>query len=131
MEINLLTIGPNGSKAGGSAVVAEYDIRKRLSRTLKVLGIAWLLAFLSVFIPGLHFVLVPGFFLGGIFAAIIKYFRKREILSGAAQCPKCTNENILQKSQLNWPIAIKCSSCGENFYVQDAAVPQLIEISQA
>ena len=50
-----------------------YSPRERLLRALKILGIFWGLALLSVPILVAHFVLVPGFFLLGPVMAYRRY----------------------------------------------------------
>lgn len=62
---------------------------RRMQRALKFLGGFWGAALVSVPIPGLHFVLVPGFFLAGIGAFFIKLRETRRLALQGAVCPAC------------------------------------------
>lgn len=57
----------------GHLRVTVYDRRDRLVRAAKLWGLCWLLAAITVFIPILHFVLVPGFLLAGPIWAYVRY----------------------------------------------------------
>ncbi|MEO5970783.1 MAG: hypothetical protein ABIQ95_12725, partial [Bdellovibrionia bacterium] len=51
--------------------VQSWNKKERLIRAFKFGGLCWVAAGLSVFIPLLHFILVPGFFIAG---PILAYF---------------------------------------------------------
>jgi hypothetical protein len=62
---------------------------RRLVRALKAGGVFLAVAAGCVFLPGLHFVLVPGFLLVGVIAGF-RQLRDQEIVSGVrGPCPRC------------------------------------------
>jgi hypothetical protein len=58
-------------------------------RALKMLGLMWVLAVVTIFIPIAHFVLVPGFLLAGPVTAVMR-FRVAEMTETVqGECPTC------------------------------------------
>jgi hypothetical protein len=96
----------------GSTTVITYDRPARWQRALKALGKWWGIALLSVFIPVAHFVLVPSFFLFGLFQ-----FSQRlgavEVPSDAhGKCPDCGAEQPLElATQWRVPQLVTCRQC--------------------
>ena len=61
----------------------------RLARAARVAGIFWAVAAGCVFLPGLHFVLVPTFLVVGT-AAGLRHLRDIEVVSRVhGACPRC------------------------------------------
>ncbi|EKD42398.1 MAG: hypothetical protein ACD_73C00177G0001 [uncultured bacterium] len=80
-------------------------------RAIKFLGICWGLAIFSVFIPLAHFILVPGFFLGGIAGCAFYYQQQNQNLGGTGTCPDCKQFFKIEKSALTWPLEDVCAHC--------------------
>ena len=69
--------------------VVQPSADQRLARAFKAGGIFWAVAAGFVFLPGLHFVLVPGFLVAGVVAGF-KHLRDEEIVSSVrGPCPRC------------------------------------------
>jgi len=69
--------------------VVRHDPGARLRRGLLALAACWGLAALTVLVPIAHFVLVPGFFLLGIWLLVKRLGEDATIVSVAGDCPKC------------------------------------------
>lgn len=95
----------------GSAQVATYDGRARLSRAIKTGGACWLSAIAFLFIPVLHFVLVPTALILGPILFFKNLKIKDEIVSGHGECPKCKTFVTVSRQPMDWPIQQNCTSC--------------------
>jgi len=96
----------------GRVWVREFDAKQKLGNAFKKLLLFWLAAGFCVFIPGLHFLLVPLFFILGIVA-----FRKTikidgRVLRGQTECPYCKAAVKISPSLLAWPLREICQGCG-------------------
>jgi hypothetical protein len=96
----------------GSLTVVSYDKKERLARAIKFGGLTWLAAIGFIFIPVLHFVLVPtGIVLGPI--VFWRFLNQQDvIINGAGTCPKCSTLLSISEQKLDWPLQIMCSNCG-------------------
>jgi len=129
LDISLKTIGPNGSSGTGSGNITQWSKFERSLRALKLFGLCLSLAFISVFVPGLHFILVPGFLLGGVIGSIVLFFKKEILSSGKVSCPVCKELQPIQNAKIDWPVAAICPVCSTTFYFQDASISDLISIT--
>lgn len=102
---------PGKPETNGEVRRQSWDQPARTRRALKVLGICWLLAVVTVVIPLAHFVLVPGFFLAGPIAAWFVYSQQSVILDGSAICPNCGQSLPIAKSSDQWPLTDLCTKC--------------------
>jgi hypothetical protein len=72
-----------------SVTVVRPSPGRRAVRALKAGGVFWAVAAGCVFLPGLHFVLVPGFLLVGVVVGF-RHLRDQEIVSRVhGPCPRC------------------------------------------
>jgi len=99
--------------AGGQATLycRTLDRNGRLLRSLKVLGICWGLAVLSVPILVFHFVLVPGFLIAGVFFFFVCLKEERIVLGAIVPCPDCGESTKLKSRALEWPVQLDCGGC--------------------
>jgi hypothetical protein len=95
----------------GTAEIRTYSPRDVLQKVLKTLALYWGIAIFCVFLPVVHFVLVPLFFFLGIFMAMRARKFKGEILSGEILCPNCSQKVTLSKASILWPNSEICQSC--------------------
>jgi hypothetical protein len=96
----------------GSATVITYDRPARWRRALKALGKWWGIALLSVFIPVAHFVLVPSFFLFGLFQFSQRLGAVEVPADAHGKCPDCGAEQPLElASQWQVPQLVTCREC--------------------
>lgn len=98
METNTLVIGiesENFPVQTGTLYSQLFSDRERLLRALKMLGVLWALALVTVFIPVAHFVLVPTFLLAGPIVAFRRYGMKFALEKVGAVCPACGQEIVI------------------------------------
>lgn len=80
------------SEKGSNAAILyldRFDSAERIKRALTMLGLLWLLAAISVFIPIAHWGLVPGFFIAGPIAAFSRYKMTEALEKVNGPCPSC------------------------------------------
>ena len=95
----------------GSVDLKLYSSGERSLNALKILGILWAIAGFSVFVPILHFVLVPLFALLGLVGAVSAFMTKARIKNGEFLCPSCKVKNVLSPQDESFPKNIRCTSC--------------------
>ncbi|MCC6302108.1 MAG: hypothetical protein IT489_04830 [Gammaproteobacteria bacterium] len=78
-----------GAARPGILRVCLYSRKERWARALKMLGLMWLLAVVTVFIPIAHFVLVPGFLIAGPVTAVMRFQVSESVESASGECPTC------------------------------------------
>lgn len=88
---------------------------QRVARALKAGGVFWAVAAGCVFLPGLHFVLVPSFLLIGV-AAGFRHLRDQEIASRVrGACPRCgLEQEFAAGSRLTPAWSLACPACHNN-----------------
>lgn len=95
METNTSAIGiesDNFPSYTGTLYSQVFSDRDRLLRALKMLGILWVLALVTLFIPIAHFVLVPTFLIAGPVVAFKRYAMKSALEKAGGKCPACGQE---------------------------------------
>jgi hypothetical protein len=96
----------------GSATVITYDRPARWHRALKALGKWWGIALLSVFIPVAHFVLVPSFFLFGLYQFSQRLGAVEVPADAHGKCPDCGAEQPLElATEWRVPQLVTCRQC--------------------
>ncbi len=91
--------------------IRSWDKRERTVRALKTWGILWAVMVPAIFIPVLHFLLVPLLFFGGPLAAIYLYRQENQIQKGELPCPACNNPIQISSGPVSWPLHTRCGSC--------------------
>ena len=88
---------------------------QRLARALKAGCIFWAVAAGCVFLPGLHFILVPSFFVIGVIAGF-KHLQDEEIVSSVrGPCPRCGLEHTFAGGNRLTPSwSLDCPACHTN-----------------
>ncbi len=88
---------------------------QRLARAVKGAGVFWVVAAGCVFLPGLHFVLVPTFLVVGI-AAGFRNLRDVEIVSRVhGACPRCgLEQDFAAGNRLTPTWTLDCPACHNN-----------------
>lgn len=103
---------------GRDVSVAVVTLR-RLSRRDRALAVArtwavcWLAAVAAVFLPVVHFVLVPALAIGGPLYAMTKRHEHVTMLGAAGACPACgAAVEHAQKRRARASVALRCDACG-------------------
>jgi hypothetical protein len=108
---NVRVMTSNGKTASGEVTLQHWDQQARMKRALRILGILWGIAVVTVFIPLAHFLLVPGFLIAGPIVAFKVYEQDRAILGGQCICPECGQAVTLVQAKDRWPLSDLCSKC--------------------
>ena len=99
-----------------SAAVVSLRRRSRRERVVAVArtwAICWLAAVVAVFLPVLHFILVPALLIGGPFYALSMRHEHATLLSARGPCPACGAEvRHTQQRRAVPSVALRCDGCG-------------------
>lgn len=99
--------------AGGILYSQHYSLKERWQRALKILGIIWLLAAVSLLVPMLHFVLSPLLFIAGPLLAWQRFHLIQQTLAAEGECPLCHQSIRIEleaRSRLpHWNICPHCN----------------------
>ena len=93
--------------------VMRRDLQRseRLKRAGKIMGVAFLVAFMTIFIPILHFILPPlSLIIGGVLAGG-EYMGTGDVLSGEIECPNCKKKIEFARDTEDWPRIQRCPGC--------------------
>lgn len=101
-----------GNTKPGNVESTLFDSADRLKRAVVRLFAFWAAAFVAIFIPLAHFVLVPAFLITGIVMAIGAY-RTQQAMNGAqGVCPVCQDDiNIVLEASDQLPKWTYCPDC--------------------
>jgi hypothetical protein len=99
-------------RSAATVLVVSYDRAQRMRRALKGLATWWGVALVSVLIPVAHFVLVPSFFLYGIYAFARRLGAEEVALSCRGTCPDCGREQAFEVTgRWSLPPTTSCRYC--------------------
>ena len=101
-----------------SLEVEHLNVGVRARRAVLRLLICWVLAGVSVLVPLMHFVLVPGFFIAGFVLATLAFRGTVEVRSPKIACPKCAQVTPIEAGSTGWPVTIWCAACGTTFFAR-------------
>jgi hypothetical protein len=105
-EVRILSLAPSG----------------RVARAAKMLALMWALAIVSILVPGLHFILVPGFLVAGPVLAF-KVARERSVvLGGEGTCPACGQFVQMPRGAEEWPQTDVCLHCQAFLRIEELQV---------
>lgn len=107
-------------------MLLQRTSRQRLWRTVDGLARCWALAVVAIFLPVLHFVLVPALVLAGPLVARSRWLERATVMSAGGVCPGCAAPLQLQPRQRAGPeLSFRCPSCGRPLTLRIA--PEVIE----
>ncbi len=115
-ELRLERISMIGNEKGKSAAELStklFSPGERTAQALKILGLCWLLAGITLFIPIAHFFLVPLFLVAGPIMAFNKYRVESAADSATGDCPECREFVSISLDSADklpkWTYCPKCS----------------------
>lgn len=115
---------PDRPSSSVDVQVRHRDARQRTTRALATLAACWGLAIVAVFLPLLHFILVPGLLVLGPVLAWSRWHEGNTLLSATGPCPGC---EVAQRFSLGQPwrerTMLRCESCGRRLELRLPAVP--------
>ena len=91
--------------------IRECQKKEKLVAAVKKLITFWGLALISIFIPVLHFVLVPLFILVGIGFFFVQFQKTHLIHRLSFKCPDCDQENRIEKMYFKETVRFRCEAC--------------------
>jgi len=89
----------------------EWDKPERMKNALRTLGMMLVFTFVSIFIPILHFILVPALLIGSFVLAMDKMGETSRSEGGSGECPKCHQVFKIQPSKWGTRIVNQCDHC--------------------
>lgn len=114
----------SGNVRPGVLHIALFDQAARNLRALKMLGLLWGLAIVSIFIIILHWVLVPGLLIAGPIMAVRKRKVASEVESADGTCPACSEEITLQmETDDTIPKSTYCPKCNNPLQLLPGTAP--------
>jgi hypothetical protein len=106
-----VTVEANDLKSSqGYLMVLENTKQERTSKALKTFFIFFGAACVSVFIPLVHFILVPLLLITAVFTAQKKLKATHYIEEGKITCPHCGKDLEVKKTALQWPMTVFCEN---------------------
>jgi len=92
--------------------VVEHGSRDRALRAVKGWAGCWGAAVAAVFLPVLHFVLVPSLLLAGPLVALARWRERVTILAADGTCPACgAMQHARPRSAAAEHMGFRCDSC--------------------
>lgn len=86
--------------------------------SLKKLGFHWGIAVFCVFVPVLHFILVPLFLLIGVLSFTKQYKYKYQLTEARPLCPHCRNSFIIKNIYFSDGQKINCDLCQTQLVIE-------------
>lgn len=95
----------------GRLDVARWDKPARLRRAFKFFSVSLAATLAAVFIPGLHFILVPVGLITTLIGPAVVYSRTSKIAGGSAVCPYCSKDFPIAARPERYPFDDICTNC--------------------
>jgi len=93
--------------------VLRHDRAARMRRSLQALGACWGCAIIAVFLPVLHFVLVPLLLLAGPLMSLQKFREHVTLVRAEGACPACAAPQAHRlNSEARERTVLRCEACG-------------------
>lgn len=100
-----------GQKGSGTFARQDLSSHERMIRAARSFAIGFGVTFVTVFIPILHFILVPlGLILTGVFT-FTTYMERGQVKDGEVVCPNCGHKMSFGQQAESWPLAQRCGGC--------------------
>jgi hypothetical protein len=104
---------PGQPQTSGVATVEEWDGLARVRRAVGLLCICWAAAGVSIFLPILHWVLVPGLLLAGPVLFVVRFTETATLQALEADCPRCQKAGVFSPGgRFKLPRNVTCDGCG-------------------
>lgn len=111
----------DSSPTSGSINQETYNRQDQVRNALKTLGVGLAITFCTVFIPIMHFILTPTFFIGSFVFAMGKLSEKAQNLGGQGECPSCHQSFVIEKSKWKDRFTDTCNHCHDDLEI----IPQI------
>ncbi len=109
--IRVLISSSSGKHCDAAVAVEELNASDRMRRSIKCLGMCWGGAIVAVFLPILHFILVPLLLIAGPCWAYYVYQQEQRLAGGQGTCPDCNASLKIERGAAKWPLDEICTAC--------------------
>ncbi|MBK7857526.1 MAG: hypothetical protein IPJ65_02650 [Archangiaceae bacterium] len=117
LDLRLSFPGEEPTRAVGQG--HEWTMFERVRRGALGMALCWVGAGISIFMPILHFVLVPGLIVAGPIFGALQLSEKMRLRKIKGSCPRCKVEREYQLSlRFNGPRSFTCDGCGNLIELQ-------------
>lgn len=99
-----------------------WDKSDRTRNSVRTLGMGLLATFIAVFIPILHWFLVPALLVGSFIFSMEKFGETRRNEGGKGECPKCHQPFTAQAAKWGDKQTEICDHCHEDLELRLSAV---------
>jgi hypothetical protein len=101
----------------GKITKVEFDKKDRTRNALRTFGMLIAFTFCSIFVPILHFILVPVLFIASFVFAMDKVNEMARNEGGSGECPKCHKPIEIVKSKYQERLTDTCAACHEDVVI--------------
>ena len=113
----------NGETSPAEMHVTKFTPKEQKMRAIKSLLIFWAIAVACVPILIAHFLLVPGFIIGGIIVAKRRWNKSAEGIDASGACPACNNDICIKLDKnAELPQWHDCPECSDPLELQATEV---------
>lgn len=99
-------------------MIVGFSKTSRIMRAVKSLAVCWAISIFCILVPMLHFILVPAFFILGIFMFFHQMSIHCYLISGTIGCPSCRKDLNLRPAAFDWPKREICQYCRADLSVE-------------
>jgi DNA-directed RNA polymerase subunit RPC12/RpoP len=108
----------SGKETRTSVELRILSADERRKNALKALGICWGISILSIPLPPIHWVTVPGFFFFGFYMAWKRWNEKVHSLPFSFPCPECGKTVEVKEHASKEQMEIVCPHCRYSLQVE-------------
>lgn len=99
--------------APASVRLRSWTSGERRIRALRAWAVCWGLAVPAVFLPVLHFVLVPSLLVAGPIAGLLRLREEQTVLGASGACPACgESQSFPVTGAWRESVRLRCEKCG-------------------
>ena len=98
--------------------VKSLSYAERAANAAKTLAMIWGIGIACVFVPVLHFFLVPTAVIVGIALCFRKFGLAWQFTDGEIECPDCKKKFVVDQNPFNWPKHRSCPHCGVRLLIE-------------
>jgi len=110
----------SGNTTPAQIHITEFSVAEQKSRAIQSLLKFWLIAAVCILIPIAHFLLVPGFLIGGVIVASRRWKTEQEGIDASGDCPACHNQiTIPLEKNADLPQWHDCPECADPLQFQE------------
>ena len=110
----------DGSQVNSEISIRDFSKYEVFRRTAQRTGLVLAITFVTVFVPGLHFITVPLGLIIAISICIRTSNTKSLIEPGSATCPSCSQKFTIQGRPYALPSKETCDQCHREVLIEAA-----------